>query len=137
MTIPKQLRELMDFNADSKIEVRMPMTLNETLYKEFPYYSIRNVKEGFFQTLSTIWPQKKGPLYVIKRFFDFPGERASVLGFAFTRSGADRFAYERTLSLANRIAQYNGLSLEDLSKRDKEDLERTLLELKQEFGGTQ
>ncbi len=36
----------------------------------------------------------------------------------------------------NKIAEINGLPVSDFSERDKKDLARTLLELKQEFGGS-
>ena len=128
-TLPKSLREI----KKGKLEVRMVMNRNEAQSGSLPHYEIRNTSEGnpASNVLSTIQIHKQIPI-IYSVFCDFPGEDTMLypLGFALTKSGADRLAHRQAVSLANKIAQCSSpyLPVTDLSERDREDFARKIAE---------
>ena len=133
------------------IEVRMPMTPNETTVNSLPFYQVRGKGNGWSTTLAVICSERR---YNDGRKYDpfiFEHEknrdgtveypvttRVGVYSLRYeagvenTPQEADALAHRTAVSIGLQLANDSGLPLEDYSREDKSNLEKALREIKEQ-----
>ena len=122
--ITKALKKL----EAEKVEIRYPLTLNDVATNQPPSYEIRAVSANGFRRLGYVGilesTNKSGDkIYIVRRFFDEPGQHAVIIGERNDLLEASSLAYKTSMKLAQEIANKNKLPLEDLVVEDEKKLE--------------